>query len=77
MIVPIPRGVKDGAFAAWDVNDFLTAAADPRLAGVNDGDSTFKDFLDLTLISNMSASNGVDIRVLLVLGLVVSFILVV
>lgn len=50
-VVPILRGVNEGALAAWDVNDFLTAAAVPRLAGVKDGDSTFNDFLDLVLVS--------------------------
>lgn len=38
--------MKAGALAAWEDNvAFLAAGC--RFAGVNDGDSTFKDFLEL------------------------------
>lgn len=42
---PKPRGVKVGAFAAWEVKDFLPVVC--RLAGVKDGDSTFNAFFEL------------------------------
>ena len=75
--------MNDGALAACDVKDFLTAAAGPRLAGVNDGDSTFSDFLDLLLVSiacswddaKVACLRTRHVRILLVLVLIISFIL--
>lgn len=44
---PRPRGVNDGALAAWVGSDAFLAV--DVVAGVNDGDSTFRAFLELKM----------------------------
>lgn len=44
--VPMPRGVKTAALAAWEGSvDFLFDDGWSRLEGVNDGESPFRAFL--------------------------------